>query len=68
MTKCILLLDCGDPSFSNGALTTDSETIYNGNTAVICDPGYLEAGQAICGNDGNWAEVPTCNPVGKILF
>ena len=60
------ILDCGEPDIPNGALSTASNTTFNGSAVVECDAGYEVQGSdiATCLSSGNWDILPTCQPKG----
>jgi hypothetical protein len=61
--------DCGELSILNGGVSS-SNTTYGTEIYVDCFEGYDVSNPfaVTCQSNGNWSNVPTCDPVGKILY
>ena len=58
-----LLIDCGDPSPTNGISDTPRGTMFGAYAFISCEPQYvLEDGEHLihCLKDGHWSSIPIC--------
>ena len=66
----MFFLDClqPDPAIGNGFLS--GSTKFGEGASIGCNAGYEVVGDdtALCQTDGTWAALPTCDPVGKLIF
>jgi hypothetical protein len=63
-TSCSAV-SCGTPTLTNGTANVTGTPTYGSMVSYACNPGYARQGAAVamCGSDGRWSALPTCEPI-----